>query len=255
MSDWPAVTDNDAVNEALGYAAYTLRDYMPDGNGGQCSIDAVRSPDEWEQVTLASLPAAWTLADAVAEWSNDLNGGPTVGLGELPNPNGVNVFVVLAASGTWWNGVVLDTVGAPPDATWNETGGVAVIDFQDHSTTPEPPPPRQPSSIEHLLSREATLLVRTYDGNPDDYGNPTWSDSEQRPTRCELQQAGSREELGDAVQVATHRVWLPPDAPARGWDGLLVDNVVYELVGDAAIWRNPRTGVDHHVEAYVVMVE
>ena len=46
---------------------------------------------------------------------------------------------------------------------------------------------------------------------------PDRQEAEQQ-TRCGIQQAGASEELGDAVQVARWRVFLPADAPARGWD-------------------------------------
>ena len=78
------------------------------------------------------------------------------------------------------------------------------------------------------------------------------SETVEQPTRCELQQAGAREDANAAVQVVTWRAWLPPDAPARGWDALrLDDGRLLELEGDAWAVRNPRTGVVHHVEAFV----
>jgi hypothetical protein len=108
-------------------------------------------------------------------------------------------------------------------------------------------------AIDRLCRHAATLLVRAQDGPADEYGNPGWSELEQ-PTTVELQQAGAREELDGAVQVSTWRVWLPADAPTRGWDGLRVESGplagVYEVSGDAWQVVNPRTGVLHHVEAF-----
>lgn len=105
-------------------------------------------------------------------------------------------------------------------------------------------------AIDRLLPYSATLLRRSPTGPVDEYGDPTFEEVEQA-TRCELQQSGSREDADAAVQIVTWRVWLPPDAPARGWDALrLDDGRLLELEGDAFAVRNPRTGIVHHVEAF-----
>jgi hypothetical protein len=106
--------------------------------------------------------------------------------------------------------------------------------------------------IAPLLQHPATLLTRTYEGaGTDEYGNPLAAVAELE-TRCELQQSGARDELDGAVQVVTWRVFLPPDAPAMGWDALrLADGRVLELAGNAWAVSSPRTGELHHVEAYV----
>lgn len=100
------------------------------------------------------------------------------------------------------------------------------------------------------MPHAATLLTRSATGEPDEYGNPT-NEVAELETRCELQQAGSREELDGAVQVVTWRAFLPADAPARGWDALRVDGRVLELNGNAWPVVNPRTGELSHVEAYL----
>lgn len=111
-------------------------------------------------------------------------------------------------------------------------------------------------SILGLLKVSVTLLKRSADpAAADEYGNPGWTVVEQQTT-AEIQQIGSREANDAAVQIATYRVWLPADAPARGWDALrLEDGTVLELEGDAWLAVNPRTGVAHHVEAMVRRVE
>jgi hypothetical protein len=110
-------------------------------------------------------------------------------------------------------------------------------------------------TVDALLKIDCTLVARTQDGPPDEYGNPTWQEAEQ-PTRCELQQAGASESLGDAVQVARYRVFLPADAPARGWDVLrLADGTVLQIDGDAWPVRNLLTDTVSHVEAEVTRVE
>jgi len=110
-------------------------------------------------------------------------------------------------------------------------------------------------TVTALLRTPCTLLARTQDGPPDGYGDPTWTEAEQA-TVCELQQAGSLEANGDALQVARFRLFLPPDAPARGWDAIrLDDGTVLELTGDAWPVRNLLTDTVSHVEAEVLRVE
>lgn len=110
-------------------------------------------------------------------------------------------------------------------------------------------------TIDHLLPYPATLLRRTADFEPgDEYGDPTWEEAEE-PTRCWLEPMGSREEagLGEAVQVETFRLFLPPATPPRGWDAIRLDDtgLVYELEGDAFARGRPQDGAAHHLEAYV----
>jgi hypothetical protein len=106
-------------------------------------------------------------------------------------------------------------------------------------------------TIDRLLQHQGTLLTRVQDGAPDEYGNPAWTVTGETATRCELQQAGAREEQDGAVQIVTWRVWLPPTAPARGWDAIrLDDGRTLELEGDAWPVVNPRTGGLHHLECY-----
>jgi hypothetical protein len=109
----------------------------------------------------------------------------------------------------------------------------------------------------HLLTRPATLIERVADPEtPDEYGNPGWTETG-IDTACELQQVGSSEALGDAVQVTLWRLFLPAETPARGWDALRLegDDVLYELEGDPWQVRNPRTGAVSHVEASARRVE
>jgi hypothetical protein len=110
-------------------------------------------------------------------------------------------------------------------------------------------------SVETMLKTPCTLVTRTQDGPPDEYGNPTWTEVE-RPTMCELQQAGATEEIGDAVQASRWRVFLPADAPVRGWDAIrLDDGTLLELAGDAWPVRNLLTDAVSHVEAEALRIE
>lgn len=111
-------------------------------------------------------------------------------------------------------------------------------------------------SILGLLQVRATLLHRTADPTDDDeYGNPGW-DIVESDVVCELQQVGAREGHGDAVMIDTWRFWLPPDAPATGWDALrLEDGRLLELRGDPYLAHSARTGTPHHVEGFAVGIQ
>jgi hypothetical protein len=123
--------------------------------------------------------------------------------------------------------------------------------------------------IERLLTLECVLLRQRQIGEADEYGDPTWQVIDEEPLPCELQQEQAYEAEGGAVQVTTWRLFLPASAPPAGWDAVSVrvpdpeepeepdveeralDGDVYLLEGDAWLVRNPRTGVEHHVEARV----
>jgi hypothetical protein len=116
-------------------------------------------------------------------------------------------------------------------------------------------------SVEALMPHSVTLLKRT-PGAPDEYGDPI-DDVVETATRAELQQVGTREEEGSALQVTTWRAFLPKDVPARGWDAIrldsgallgLPDGTIFELRGDPARVVNPRRAIGDHVEAYVEAV-
>lgn len=107
-------------------------------------------------------------------------------------------------------------------------------------------------SVAHLLTLSATLLRRTADpAAADEYGNPGWSIASQ-PVAVEVQQETSGEDNESAVMVSTWRCFLDPSvADVRGWDGVEIDGVTYEVDGDAWPVRNPRTGRLSHVEARI----
>lgn len=123
------------------------------------------------------------------------------------------------------------------------------------------PLPGPPSRIEKLMPHSVTLLQRT-PGAPDEYGDPTDTVVE-LATKAELQQVGTREESGDALEVTTWRAFLPSTAPVEGWNALrldsgallgLPDGAIFELRGEAALVVNPRRALGDHVEAYVEKV-
>jgi hypothetical protein len=101
-----------------------------------------------------------------------------------------------------------------------------------------------------LMTRQGTLLHRSQDGAPDEYGDPSWVTVEQGAA-LELQQEVSYEAEGGALQLSTWRLFLPPYLGVDGWDAVDIDGEVYELEGDAWLARNPRTGENTHIEARV----
>ena len=106
-------------------------------------------------------------------------------------------------------------------------------------------------TVDHLLTIPCELLERAYSSTPDDQGEQTVTETVVAGATCELQQAGSREEQGGAVQITTYRLFLADGAPLRGWDAVrLADGTVLELEGDAARAVSPLTRVGH-VEAVV----
>lgn len=116
-------------------------------------------------------------------------------------------------------------------------------------------------SVEALMPHSVTLLRRT-PGAPDEYGDPTENVAE-LATSAELQQVGTREDAGDALQVTTWRAFLPASAPVEGWNAIRLDSgallglpngSVFELRGEAARVVNPRLAVGDHVEAYLERV-
>jgi len=110
------------------------------------------------------------------------------------------------------------------------------------------------STIDHLLTRQATLLRRTPTGPADELGDPTW-EVVAEPIVCELQPAGSSEDHGDNLQTSQWRVFLPASAAdVGGWDALELDGETYELAGDPGIHWHPRLGAVDHVEATLVRV-
>lgn len=104
--------------------------------------------------------------------------------------------------------------------------------------------------IADLLTRRGTLVRRRADPTVTDiYGNPS-----SRETRvelvCEVQQRGRRESTDrEDIGNGDWFVILPAGTEALQGDALeLEDGAVLELVGPPWPARNPRTGIEHHVE-------
>lgn len=111
-------------------------------------------------------------------------------------------------------------------------------------------------TLDHLLPYDVELVRRSADSqNVDEYGNPLFTETT-TVERAWLEPTGSREEADGAVQVTSYRLFLPPTAPLRGWDAVrMKDGTLLELQGDVQMRASPRTGVMHHLEAYLQVTE
>lgn len=105
--------------------------------------------------------------------------------------------------------------------------------------------------LSQLINTPCTILSRTDGGGQDDYGNETDTTTEVE-TVCELQQ--TRRDEPDAqgeLSDTTWQLFLPASTEISTGDSVMVDGVVYELVGAPWPARNPRTRTVSHVEATV----
>lgn len=105
-------------------------------------------------------------------------------------------------------------------------------------------------TIDHLLTREATLLVRQ-PATEDALGDWTY-DEVASGVLVELQPVTSSEEGEGAILNGRWRVFLTPSAPVTGWDALVIDGDTYETEGDPAEFWLPLSRSLHHLEVDVV---
>lgn len=103
--------------------------------------------------------------------------------------------------------------------------------------------------LSQLLNRPCTIVHRTASGDSDAYGNATATETT-TDTVCELQQR--RRDEPDAQGEFSDTEWLlilPAATTIDTSDVVRVDGDSFEVVGDPWAARNPRTGVQSHVEA------
>lgn len=101
-----------------------------------------------------------------------------------------------------------------------------------------------------LLNTPVTITRRSPSADEtDDYGNPS-DDETAVETVGELQQQRRDEPAGQGdLSVTTWLLILPAGTTLDATDLVTVDDVDYEVLGDPWNARNPRTGLDEHVEA------
>jgi len=101
--------------------------------------------------------------------------------------------------------------------------------------------------IENLLTVPCELVTRAYPETPGADGEQAPIETVVPDLKCEVQQAGSREEQGGAVQITTYRVFLADGVRLTGWDAvrLTTSGELLELEGDAVRAVSPLTGLAH----------
>lgn len=93
----------------------------------------------------------------------------------------------------------------------------------------------------------ATIYTRTA-GAEDDYGNPADVFTSAGVWPCLRWQGSGRENQQDReTEVDTSKVDFPPDAPVNGHSKVLLDGVMYQVVGPPVLHRTPRG--PHHLTA------
>lgn len=100
-----------------------------------------------------------------------------------------------------------------------------------------------------LLNRTCTIVHSSTSDDTDAYGNPVPGETV-TDVACELQQVQRTEPAGHGELSRTD--WLlilPASTLLATGDQVLVDGEAYEVTGDPWRARNPRTGLEHHVEA------
>jgi hypothetical protein len=102
---------------------------------------------------------------------------------------------------------------------------------------------------QRLITLDGVLTVRSSDGAPDDYNNPTETTTT-RDVKCWYEQAQASEATANTLrQDETHRLFLLASESMTGWDQLAVNGLEFEVVGPPWKAINPRTGVASHIEA------
>jgi hypothetical protein len=104
-------------------------------------------------------------------------------------------------------------------------------------------------SLSTLINKPCEIERRSLSADTDRYGNYL-NTTTIVATVCELQQRirkepGEEGELSDTIW----RAFFPAGTPIDTSDAVVVDDIVYEVVGDPWQARNPRTQTLSHVEA------
>lgn len=100
-----------------------------------------------------------------------------------------------------------------------------------------------------LLTRTATIVTRT-ETTRDAYGELVKATSTSS-VLCELQPIRSDEAEGGNLGITAYNLYLDGSRDLHADDAVQVDGVTYELVGDAAPRRNPRSGDTPYTHAVV----
>lgn len=103
-------------------------------------------------------------------------------------------------------------------------------------------------SVDDLMNRPMAIVRRTVGEDLDAYGNPLY-DTQSVDVVGELQQIRRDEPTGEEFSDTWWNLFLPAGTDIRSDDVVLVDDEDYQVVGDPAAWRNPRTQTVKYVWA------
>lgn len=103
-------------------------------------------------------------------------------------------------------------------------------------------------AITDLLTQKITLHYRTADGPEDEHGNPTTTTVDVDEW-CFMDRAQRLETGVEETQQQTWTCYLRAGLNLDGWDAATYDGQLYEVIGPPSPRFNPRTQVEHHIEA------
>ena len=104
-------------------------------------------------------------------------------------------------------------------------------------------------SLAQFINQACTIVQRSAD-TVDTFGDQSKTETS-TSALCELQPGKESEVEGGNLGVTTYRLYLDGAVALNADDAIVVAGEHYELVGDAVVRRNSRTGMDDHTVAIV----
>ncbi len=105
-------------------------------------------------------------------------------------------------------------------------------------------------TLSTFINQPCTIITRTAD-TVDTFGDPSKTETS-TASLCELQPSHPPGEVeGGNIGVTEWRLYLEGSVALNADDAVVVDSESYELVGDAEVRRNSRTGADEYTVAIV----
>ncbi len=105
-------------------------------------------------------------------------------------------------------------------------------------------------SLATFISQPCIIITRSADA-ADTFGDLSKTET-QTDALCELQPTGApREVEGGNIGETTWRLYLEGAVALNADDAIIVNGEHYELIGDAEVRRNSRTGLDEYTAAIV----
>ena len=101
-------------------------------------------------------------------------------------------------------------------------------------------------SVSSLIRQPCVITIRTQTGPPDEFGTPTWQETD-TPSVIHVQPVSSEEVEDRPAGRFTHRGYLKVDADVPHSSKItLVSGQSWEVDGPPQVWHNPRTGRDEY---------